>query len=166
MNPELPKYGRTEDTSTRLLEPADFDFFDGSPPPADLGRTGVPVNVLSSWLLDGADPVASPALVLTLHLRRNAIPAAVTFDLFAAFSVLNRYEISLGGKGLVADETRSDLAASGETIRLVLLATESVGSADRLRRLAAVINGQDASVINGHFGERSFGGCEAAVCAA
>lgn len=165
MNPEFPKYGRTEDASTRLLEPADFDFFDGAPPPENLGRTGTPVNILSSWPLDGADPVASPALVLTFHLRQHATPSAVTFDLFAAYSMLNRYEISLGGKGLVADETRSDLAA-GETIRLVLLATESVGSADRLGRLAAVVNGQDASVINGHFGERSFGGCEAAVCAA
>lgn len=166
MNRETPQYGRTESPQTRLLESVELDFSDGESPGPNLGRTGTPINIFADWFLDGTEPAAAPTLVLTFRLRPGANPSAVTFDLFAAFAGLNRYEISLGGRGLVPDEARSDLAPTGDMLRLALTATEPAGSVDRLAQLAAVVNGREASTISGTFVTRSFGSCEAALHAA
>jgi hypothetical protein len=50
------KNGLTEIATINLLEPAAFDFHDGQPPPPNLGKTDVPINVLPGWAVDGGEP--------------------------------------------------------------------------------------------------------------
>lgn len=153
-----PAGGRTEVEPIRLLEVADFDFFDGGPVAANLGRTEVPVQLLPECAFDGAEP--SPVLVLRLDVRPGADPVAVTFDLFAAYAALNRYEMSLGGSGLTPDEAGSDLSASGGAVRLALRATATGGAAERLAKVVAAVNG---AVFESARANRSFGDWKAAL---
>lgn len=154
-----PARGQTEAEPIRLLEAAEFDFFDGAEPPAGLGRTDTPVRLLSECVCDGADPV--PVLVLRLDVRPGADPAAVAFDALAAYAALNRYEISLGGSGLTPDESLSDLSASDGAVRLGLRAA-GAGAAERLARVVAAVNAADAALTSAGLA-RSFGEWKAAL---
>ena len=118
-------FGHTGPAAIELLEPAVFDVSDQS---ELFGKTESPINVLPNWAIDMNDSPSSHVLVLTFRLRPNAIPSAVTFDLFAVYAVLNRYELNLGGSGLIPNETQSDLATANGIVRLVLSATEPDGA--------------------------------------
>jgi hypothetical protein len=161
MEPNPNAYGRTSLGSINALPPAEFDFLDGRAPLPALGKTEVPINVLPAWAIDMNDRATSPILVLTFRLRPGANPSAVTFDLFTAYAILDRYEISLGG--LAPNETQSDLTASNGVVRLVLSATEPAGAASRFARLADVVNGANPAIHRDAIAGRSFEQCEAEI---
>lgn len=165
MNPDPKKYGRAEIAPVNMLEPITFDFFDGQPLPPGLGQTETPVNVLPEWTIDMGEPAATPALDVTFQVRPGADLELVTFDLFAAYAALNRYEISLGGSGLTPDEKRSALKAAEGVVRLVLTpsnASDPAGTATRLAAVAGLVNRNERPFLL----ERSFVACAADVCAA
>lgn len=167
MNPEPKELGHTTPVPINLLESAEFDFFDGTPRPTRLGKTEAPLNLLSAWALDAAEKaVPTPALILTFQLRTTTNTAAATLDLFTVFAVLNRYEISLGGAGLLPNETKSDLTASNGTLRLALTPTDAGGAIERLRKLAAAVNQPDTVLRRDTLANRSFEQCRAEVQAA
>ena len=115
-----------------------------------------PIKVLHTWSIDMVDPATSVVLVLTFQLRPGVNPSTATFDLFSAYSVLDRYEISLGGGGLAPNESQSDLSASNGIVRLVLSTTEQAGSASRLEKLADVVNGSNHDMRWDAIAGRSF----------
>jgi hypothetical protein len=161
MDQDPKKYGRANLAEINLLESAKFDFFGGLPPPAHLGKTESPISILPVWTMRLAEPMPPPALVLTFRLRPGTTPSAVTFDLFAAYAVLNRCEISLGGGGLAPNETQSDLTQANGVVRLVLSATEPAGAASRLAKLVEAIKGADFAMRMDILVGRSFERCEA-----
>jgi hypothetical protein len=163
MDSKPTNYGRTSLAAIELLEPAVFDLLDDRASQPSLGKTETPTNVLPAWAIDMNDPATSPALVLTFQVRPGVNPSAVTFDLFAAYALLDRYEISLGGGGLAPNETESDITTSNRVVRLVLSATEQAGAASRLARLADVVNGANQAIRWGAIADRSFERSEAEI---
>jgi hypothetical protein len=164
MNPDSIDPGRSTVEPINLLEAAAFDFLDGNSPPPQLGKTEVPVNVLPMWTLGTNEEASlSPALILTFRLRPAVNASTATFDLFGAFAVLDRYEISLGGMGLTPDESESDLMPTNGMLKLVLTATQSAGAASRLARLAAAVNESDTTLQRDKLAGRSFTECKAEV---
>jgi hypothetical protein len=163
MNPNPNNYGRTSVAAIKLLEPAVFDLHDGQASQSSLGKTEGPINVLPTWTIDMNDPATPHVLVLTFRLRPGAHLSAITFDLFTAYAVLDRYDISLGGGGLVPNEAQSDLTASNGIVRLVLSTTKEAGAANRLARLADVVNGTNQVIRWDAIAGRSFERSEAEI---
>jgi hypothetical protein len=161
MTPER-KCGQTDVAPINVLAPAEVDFSAGQPLPPSLGQTETPVNILPAFEIDMSEAVAAPALVLTLRLRSDTPPAAVAVDALLLHKVLNDYELSLGGSGLVLDERRSGPTDNDKAVRVVLTAADASGAADRLAKLAAVVNeATDPAFRSGVLAGRSFAGCEA-----
>jgi hypothetical protein len=87
--------------------------------------------------VEGWSPSPTGAtLRLTFRMWPGATAEAIAADLKLAFDALSEYEISLGGRGLV----ESGSTATGDGLRLVLVARHPQGAADRLRKLVEVLN--------------------------
>jgi hypothetical protein len=132
--------GRTDFGGVNILGELAFDLSEGRELSPRLGKTDAPVNVLPAWELDLS---RNTALRLTVQVRPGATPVAIAADLVAVYQRLNEFEIRLGGKGLAHADSQPN-ATRHDAIEWVLAATDPSGAAERLGKLAVVVNDQSS----------------------
>jgi hypothetical protein len=142
---------RDDEAPCRLLDATEFDFATATPP-----EKGVPVGGLETCAtvqeqteIDCTEAVSTGpavALRLTVRLAAGADSGDCARQFVELLHALNDLDLTLGGRGLVLDESLS--AACGGLMTVVLRPLDVRWSRDRFRQMAALL-GDPAEVQPG-----------------
>lgn len=145
MSTEPPKIGSRDcEVPCRLLDAAEFDFSAATP-----AEQGVPVGGLEACATvqeqteidcsEAAVTGPAAALRLTVRLTPGADSGGCTREFVELLHALNDWDLALGGRGLVLDQSLS--AASGGFLTAVLRPLDVRWSLDRFRQMAVLLGG-------------------------
>src|SRR5262249_7430716 len=129
-------FGKAEAAAVQVLPDLAIDFAESNPLPSLLGKTDTPVHLLPELAFDLQ---SLPALCVTVHVRAEATPTQIGYDLYRLYVALNQLDLSLNGTGLTPDEPTA-LSSSNGSCTVTFRPNRPEGAAQRFTQIADLIN--------------------------